>query len=170
MHRSTHKVSRRKKKRISMLTVFSGTNGRRNAWLAIGVVLAVALSIVAAVLPMKEPIGGNPAGQVTGTTEELMEARPVDTTTLTGTVRGVYGATIHLEVTGASTDPVRFASVRYETKYSLVNTKKLDSAGNPTVTTIALKDIKQGDTVMVVGDRFIGTAKEFDVVEVKKLL
>lgn len=146
---------------------------RRNVWLVVGIVLAVVLSVVAAVMPRSERRG-------TGTTEEqarldairkLEQPQVVETRTLTGTVKGVFGATIYLELVGSSNGaPIRFASVLAETTYSLVNTKKFTATGNPTVTTIKLSDIKAGDTVTVTSDGFIGTAEKFDVTEVQKVL
>lgn len=141
-------------------------------WLVIGIVLAVVLSIVAAVMPRNErPSTDTSAEQARlDAIRKLEQPQTVETRTLTGTVKGVFGATIYLELTGSSNASIRFASVLAETTYSLVNTKKLTATGNPTVTTIKLSDIKPGDTVTVTSDDFIGTAEKFDVTEVQKVL
>jgi|GEM_PF-6619324 hypothetical protein len=145
---------------------------RRNVWLVIGIVLAIVLSVAAALMPRSERPGTNTSAEQArlDAIRKLEQPQTVETKTLTGTVKGVYGATIHLELIGSSDTSIRFASVLAETTYSLVNTKKLTVAGNPTVTTIKLSDIKPGDTVTVTSDEFVGTAKKFDVTEVQKVL
>jgi len=145
---------------------------RRNMWLVVGIILAVVLSIAAALIPQSErPSVGTSTEQARlDAIRKLEQPQTVETKTLTGTVKGVYGATIYLELVGSSDVSIRFASVLAETTYSLVNTKKLTVSGNPTVTALKLSDIKPGDTVTVTSDEFIGTAEKFDVTEVQKVL
>lgn len=103
---------------------------------------------------------------------------PAELTSLSGTVKSTYGATITLEVYDpddylphADGSPrakqTRSANVTGSTTYTLVNFGKLDKQGNPARTTLTFKDIKEGDTVTVRAAANIKTAQTFDVTSVE---
>jgi hypothetical protein len=133
------------------------------------VVVIVALSVVFYLIDKAPTPEERTQNELLEKVRQAEAPQKIPTNTLTGTVKGVYGATIDIELTGGSGDPLRFASVLADTKYYLVNTGKLDALGNPTVTSITLASIAAGDSITVTGEGDIGTMKKFDVTEVRKV-
>ncbi len=103
---------------------------------------------------------------------------PAELTALSGTVKGLYGASIALEVQ----DPddylphpdrsprrteVRTANVTPSTTYMLVNFRRLDRQGNPARTTLAFNDLKEGDAVTVKSMANIKDTQSFEATAVE---
>jgi hypothetical protein len=103
---------------------------------------------------------------------------PQEFYSLSGTVKGIYGATINLEID----DPddylphpdgsprrkqVRFANISSQTKYTLIDFSRLDKNGNPARSSLKLNDIKVGDVITVRSNENIRAAEKFDVTEVE---
>ena len=96
---------------------------------------------------------------------------------LTGTVKGVYGATITLTVQDPSdylphmdgsprATQTRTAQTSPNTKFFAIDNSKLNADGSPTKTPITSGDIQTGDTVAVQSSQNIFSATTFDVTEV----
>lgn len=103
---------------------------------------------------------------------------PQELYTLSGLVKGVYGATINIETDDVDDylphpdgspprKEVRFANVTAETTYTLVDFIRLDQSGNPTRTPLQLADVKEGDIVIVKSNSNIRSAQKFDVTAVE---
>ena|SRR3989344_9374865 len=102
---------------------------------------------------------------------------PAEMMSLSGVVKGVYGATINLEVTDPNDylphvdgtpqqKQIRYASITSATKIISINGTKLDAQGNPEIKIIQLSNIKIGDTLTVRSDSNIKNSQKFDVIEV----
>lgn len=103
---------------------------------------------------------------------------PDDIRSFSGTIKGIYGATINLEISDPDdylphTDgsprakEIRFASLFSSTKIYLIDTTKLDAQGNPQRTELKLSDLKIGDAVTVRSNQNIRNAKKFDVTKIE---
>ncbi len=103
---------------------------------------------------------------------------PAEMKSLSGIIKGIYGATIDLEVI----DPddylphpdgspqrreVRFATVTSATQFILKDYTKPDTRGNPKVSSFSLSKLKVGDAVTVKSDQNIRNEKKFDIVAVE---
>lgn len=103
---------------------------------------------------------------------------PDDIRSLSGVVKGIYGATINLEIN----DPddylprldgsprkkqIRFASVTAATTIVFIDTTQLDVQGNPKITVLPLSDLKIGDNVTVRSDQNIRDERKFDITKVE---
>ena len=102
---------------------------------------------------------------------------PEDIKSLSGVIKGIYGATINLEINDINdylphTDgsprakETRFASLTSKTKIVSIDTTKLDSNGNPQITELKLADLKVGDTITVRSEQNIKEAKKFDITKI----
>lgn len=103
---------------------------------------------------------------------------PANMTSMTGTVQGIYGATIALEVDDPSdylphldNTPrkklTRSADTSSQTKYVLVDYHKLDFKGNPKITSFTLSDLKVGDVITVRSNQNLRSTEKFDATEVQ---
>lgn len=113
---------------------------------------------------------GNSRGVSTGKDEVKQELQPIVDVAypkppevayaVSGTVRGVYAPTIHVEVTDPDdylphTDgsprrtAIRYITVTADTKITLTDSTKFDAYGNPLVRTIAAQDIHPDDRLTV---------------------
>lgn len=98
--------------------------------------------------------------------------------TLTGTIKAMYGATIHLEVNDPEdylphTDGsqlkkrLRFASLIGTTKILLIDSTQIDENGNPKITELKQSDLKVGDVITVRSEQNIKSAEKFDVTRIE---
>lgn len=103
---------------------------------------------------------------------------PEDIRSMTGTVQGIYGATIMLQlddpndylphVDGSPRQKLSVsANTSSQTKFVSIDYQKLDSRGNPTVADISLSDLKSQNVVTVRSNQNIRNASQFDVSEVQ---
>lgn len=106
---------------------------------------------------------------------------PTEIKALNGTIKGIVGARISLEISdpndylphtdgSAAKKEVRSANVLSNTTYSLIDNSKLDKDGNLTVTKISLADLKAGDKITVRSNVNIKDLKSFDVITVEKAI
>lgn len=97
---------------------------------------------------------------------------------LTGKVKGIYGATIYLEIddlddylaAASGREPkkeTRYANVTSQTEYTLIDTNQLDENGNFLIQSFKLSDLKEGDIITVRSSANIRSAKKFDIVTVE---
>ncbi len=103
---------------------------------------------------------------------------PEDIRSLSGAIKGIYGATINLEINDPNdylphTDgsprakETRFASLLSATKIYLIDTTQLDTNGNPKKTELKITDLKIGNNITVRSNQNIRTAKKFDVTQIE---
>lgn len=135
---------------------------------------------------------GNKSGLQTGRNEIRASLEPIiqtiypkppeDLRVLTGTVKGIYGGTLRLEIFNPDdylphadgsprTTQLRNAITTAETKFVSIDYSKLDTRGNPKITSLAVSAMHVGMKVTVHADHNIRAAEQFDVtkVEVVKL-
>lgn len=110
---------------------------------------------------------------------DLVFPPPSETiSTLTGTIKAMYGATIHFEVNDPDdylphTDgspqkkQVRFASLTGATKILLIDSTQIDKDGNPKITELKQSDLKAGDVITVRSEQNIKSAEKFDVTQIE---
>lgn len=131
---------------------------------------------------------GNQTGIQAGSKETEARLRPIIETvfspppenimTLTGSIKGIYGGTLRLEIfdpedylphtdgTARNTEP-RNAVTTADTQYVSINYARLDAKGNPRITPLALSDLKVGMKITVHADHNIRTLEQFDVTKVE---
>lgn len=110
---------------------------------------------------------------------DLVFPPPSETlTSLTGTIKAMYGATIHFEVNDPEdylphTDgsqpkkQLRFASLTGATKILLIDSTQIDKDGNPKITELKQSDLKDGDVITVRSEQNIKSAEKFDVTQIE---
>lgn len=147
--------------------------------------------IVTAVIVFSVAIGfyfGEQRGEVAGETsarqalmplvERVYSKPPAELFELTGTVTGIYGATVHLEVVNpddylphldgsAPQTSTRYASLAKTTKVVRIDLTKRDARGNPTITTLDRAVLKVGDRITVKSATNIRDAETFDTIGVQ---
>lgn len=105
---------------------------------------------------------------------------PAEMFSLTGIVRGVYGATIQLEIDdlddylphpdgSARAKETRNANVGSATAYTEIDFARVNASGDPARTSLTLADIKEGDAVTVRSTMNIRSAESFDVTAVERV-
>jgi hypothetical protein len=110
--------------------------------------------------------------------ERAYSKPPAELFELTGTIVGIYGATMHLEVVdpddylphldgSAPRTNTRYASLAKTTKVVRIDLTKRDANGNPTITTLDRAVLKVGDRITVKSTANIRDAETFDTVEVQ---
>jgi len=153
---------------------------KKQQYIAISIIIALVLGI-----------GGYLLGQQAGikkSSEEIKNLKslvdlafpppPQEMLSLTGTVKGVYGATIQLEIDDPNDylprldnsprkKQTRNAITSNETSFTLIDYTKIDQEGNPTISQIKLSDIKTGDIITVRSNQNIRNAEKFDVTAVE---
>lgn len=131
---------------------------------------------------------GQKKGTTTGAIETETKLQPLvdlafpkppdDIRNFSGMIKGIYGATINLEINSPEDylphvdgtprkKETRFASLTSKTKIVLIDSAKLDAQGNPKITDLKLADLKAGDTITVRSEQNIKDAKKFDVTKIE---
>ncbi len=106
---------------------------------------------------------------------------PIETKSLSGTIKSIAGARISLEITdpndylphpdgSARKTETRLANVLSNTTYSLIDYNKIDKDGNFLITKISLADLKIGDQITTHSSTNIKDAKSFDVIAIEKVI
>ena len=154
------------------------------------VLVIVVIALLALVLTLGLSLGKKQAVKESGAEkEETIEKLkslvdlacpkpPSEIKTFSGTIKGIYGATIDLEIIDPEdylphTDgtpqrkEVRFANVSSATTFTFNDYTTPDGRENPTITTIELSDLKIGDKISVRSDQNIRDAEKFDVTRVE---
>lgn len=106
---------------------------------------------------------------------------PNELFSLTGTVKGVYGAEFELEIDDPDdylphldgsprAKQTRTANTSATTAFVLIDFEKLDEEGNPSRTALTLADVKEGDIVTVQSNENIRDAGSFEASVVQKVI
>lgn len=105
---------------------------------------------------------------------------PAEMYSLIGTVKGIYGGTIDLEVKDpddylphtdgtAQRTEIRYANITSATEIFIIDYTRRDINGNPARDILKLSDIKIGNLIKVTSNSNIKYANKFDVSEVEVL-
>jgi hypothetical protein len=156
---------------------------RRNIWIwGVTIVLVVA-ALAATYISQKGESEKKRAADIQQAIEKQAREYPIPAVvkTVSGIVKGVYGATIHLEIDDPQdiiphTDgtPRRkllvFASLLSDTRVLLVDLKHLDARGNPNESALDVSGIREGDSITVTTNSNIVESQRFDVSRVEKTI
>lgn len=110
--------------------------------------------------------------------EKVFPAPLAEIKILSGTVRGVYGGTINLEILdpndylphadgSAPQKQIRYIGVTNVTKIALADIRKVDRGGKIVKTSIQLSDLRAGDMITAKSEENIKDAKSFEVTEIE---
>lgn len=156
---------------------------KKSLWFIIILLVVVIIAVAGAI----GFIIGNQNGQVSGAQAVKQKYLPIlnaafppppsSLSSLTGTVKSVYGATITMEVKDPNDylphvdgSPVavqtRTVSVSPSTKLVYMNYGQLKSNGEPTTSTFSLNDLRAGDIVTAKSSSNILNAQNFSATEV----
>lgn len=116
--------------------------------------------------------------QLTGIVNSVFPKPPAEIRQIAGTITGVAGATLTLEVNDPSDylphvdgtpqkKLTKYAQLTNATKIIQIDSTKVDANGNPQTTTLAPSDLKTGESVMVMSDQNIAAASTFDVTQIE---
>lgn len=97
---------------------------------------------------------------------------------INGTIKGIYGATIDLEIKdpndylphldgSTQKKEIRYVYITSNTKISLLDYTKIDSAGNAQTKTLKSSDLKIRDSITVYSNENLRDAKKFDATEIQ---
>jgi len=152
----------------------------KTKYIIISVVIAIVLASGGYLLGQQAGIkkSSQEIEKLKGLVNTIFPPPPQQISSVTGVVKGIYGATIQLEIddpddylphldNSPRKKQTRMAITSSNTSFVLIDLTKFDNNGNPASSPIKLSDIKVGDIVTVRSNQNIRSAEKFEATAVE---